>query len=153
MLNVCDHCGSYRVDKQVLDLGTGTGILSLVAVKLGAERVIAVDNDPGAALNTHENAVLNNARGRISIVLGEMNSLQDVTFDLILANIYTDIILDHAERICGFADGSGTVLLSGITLHRNYDVRMKYNRLLRREPVRNRMMEDYSTILYSGIRN
>ncbi|MGC9347433.1 MAG: 50S ribosomal protein L11 methyltransferase [Anaerolineae bacterium] len=98
----------------VLDLGTGTGILAMIAARLGAGRILAVDTDENAVTAARWNVRVNELDQKIRLLHG---SLSDVhrRFDLILANILTHIIIEMAAS--GLADRlqeGGTVVASGI---------------------------------------
>jgi len=98
----------------VLDLGTGSGVLSITAAKHGAASVRAVDIDPIAVASARENV---SANGVASIVHVESGSLEQAraTYDLVLVNILYSVILDLLDR--GLADAlrpNGIVVASGI---------------------------------------
>jgi ribosomal protein L11 methyltransferase len=98
---------------KVLDLGCGTGILSLLAVQLGAKHVVALDNDPQACANAQENMVQNLATN-IEVRCGEITTIENETFDCILANINRNVLQQDSARIFGLMNESGTLLISGI---------------------------------------
>ena len=103
-----------RPSTDVLDLGTGTGILAMTAAKLGAGHILAVDNDEDAVMAARLNADANKLSDRIDLVHG---SLEDVTadYDLVLANILAPIIITMAES--GLAERvrhGGILVVSGI---------------------------------------
>jgi ribosomal protein L11 methyltransferase len=77
----------------VLDLGSGTGILAIAAVRLGASHVVALDNDPHATISCIENVRLNDLEGQVETICGELASITSKSFDLILANSYADLLL------------------------------------------------------------
>jgi ribosomal protein L11 methyltransferase len=84
--------------RRVLDLGTGTGILSLAAMALGAESVVAVDCIRLAARTAHYNVHLNRAETTISVVLGQARHFLDIPYDLVLANLPFHVLRDLAVR-------------------------------------------------------
>ena len=102
----------------VLDVGTGSGILAIAAVKMGATRVIATDIDPEAVRTAEENARLNEVRNQITLLVESV--MDSGRYELVLANILADVIADlllHeglAERV---AD-DGVLILSGIIKQR-----------------------------------
>lgn len=118
---------------RVLDLGSGTGILAIAALLLGAGRAIAVDIEWPAALSCSANAALNGLGSRILTVCGELASLAETGFDLVIANIYADILLPLAEQLVDLTLPGGMLLLSGIPLQDKYDVWRRYTRLGCRE--------------------
>ncbi|MCF8306356.1 MAG: 50S ribosomal protein L11 methyltransferase [Ignavibacteriales bacterium] len=100
--------------KKVLDYGSGTAILAITAVKLGAGDVIALDNDEWCLLNGNENVELNDVKGKIEVKLGSLADLGPDKFDLILANINRHILIENAEMMLQQIQPGGTVILSGI---------------------------------------
>ena len=114
---------------RVLDLGSGTGILAVAAVRLGAASVVAVDIEPAAALSCAANVRLNGMEGRIHTVCGELAAVGGGEFDLLLANIYADIHLALADEMVPLVPPGGTLLLSGIPLQDKFDVQRRFERL------------------------
>jgi ribosomal protein L11 methyltransferase len=98
--------------KRVLDMGCGTGILAILASKLGAEQVIAIDNDPVCYESTLENANLNNVRN-IEALCGSSEVIPNTEFDIILANINRNILLGQMERYSGALKANGEIYFSG----------------------------------------
>jgi ribosomal protein L11 methyltransferase len=98
--------------KKVLDMGCGTGVLAILAVKLGAREVWAVDNNEQACENTRENMALN---GTSSILVhkGEAPFLQGKLFQDIFANINRNVLLDGMKTFSEALLPGGTLLLSG----------------------------------------
>lgn len=98
--------------KRVFDFGTGTGILAILAEKLGAAEVLAVDYDDWCISNATEN-LENNDCGRVTLMKGDTaNVLQQ--FDIILANINRNIIEDNLQYLAKNLVNSGQLLLSGL---------------------------------------
>ena len=79
--------------KTVLDFGTGTGILAILSEKLGALKIIAIDNDDQSIKNAGENFESNNC-SKIELIEGSTVNV-DIKFDIILANVIKGVILDH----------------------------------------------------------
>jgi len=105
-----------KVKGKVLDVGSGTGILSIAAVKMGAAYAVAVDNDPWCYENCIENCALNNVEERIKVVEGEIEIIPEEDFDLVLANIQKNILLLISEKIKTKLNNNGIVVLSGLML-------------------------------------
>ncbi len=99
--------------ERALDVGTGTGILSLAAAARGASRVIAIDNDPDAVAAAEENFARNNLAGRVSVSGLELGAI-DGEFDLIAANITADVLLALAPRLVERLSPGGALILSGL---------------------------------------
>ena len=95
--------------KHVLDLGCGTGILAIAAMKLGAASATAVDNDQDALEVTSSNAT----RNRVNLLISEKLGVER-SFDLVVANIYADILIEYAEKIEHILNPGGLLALSGI---------------------------------------
>lgn len=103
--------------KRVLDVGTGSGILAILASKLGAEAVEAVEIDENAWENALENVALNHC-DNILVILGDINAVEsDKKFDRILANINRNVILDNLPHYVSFLAKNGTISLSGFYEH------------------------------------
>ncbi len=136
--------------EKLLDLGSGTGILSIAALLLGAGQAWCVDIEESAVKSCEQNCLLNNVNDRVVHYCGTLDTLEETGFDLILANIYGDILLDVASDLVAKAKPGTILLLSGILWEYNFDVRRKYQRL-GCEMIKNRMLEDFSTVLLKKI--
>jgi ribosomal protein L11 methyltransferase len=100
-------------NKAVFDFGTGTGILAILAAKLGASDIVAVDNDPQCIENSAENFELNGTRG-ITLSLGDITALPKVkNFDIIIGNITRNVILQFLPQIKERLKENGLFLASG----------------------------------------
>jgi len=96
--------------KKVLDMGCGTGVLAIAALKLGAEAATAIDIDRWSVVNSRENALRNNVE--LTVAEGGIESVNGM-FDVILANINRNILLDQMPvYACSLTDG-GVLCLSG----------------------------------------
>lgn len=100
------------MNKSVLDMGTGTGILAILAKKLGSATTIAIDNDEWAVENAIEN-VANNAIQDIPVFLGTAVPKEYNGFDVILSNITLNYNLDNYPMYVQLTQAGGFVLLSG----------------------------------------
>jgi ribosomal protein L11 methyltransferase len=99
-------------DKTVLDFGTGTGILAILASKSGASEIQGIDNDPWSIENAREN-LSRNQTGNIRLLLsGEIPPRYQ--YDMILANINKHILLEHAFALCESLNKGGGLIISGI---------------------------------------
>ena len=99
-------------NKKVLDFGTGTGVLAILAQKMGAYNVLAIDYDENCITNAQENINLNSV---LNISLKKNNSLSDETgcYDIILSNITRNIILLNLPDIARLLIENGTFVASG----------------------------------------
>jgi ribosomal protein L11 methyltransferase len=97
-----------------LDLGTGTGLLALVAHHLGAGGVFARDDDPDAVEVAREVLEANGAAGAIALALGSIAGLAPASFDGVVANIVAPFFLEHAEEVCALLRPGGILLATGI---------------------------------------
>lgn len=99
-------------NKSVLDFGTGTGILAILAEKLGAAQILAIDNDTWAIENSEENIVRNGVK---KIELRLTDKVPDAQkFDVILANINKNVILENLNTLKQQLNANGDLLISGI---------------------------------------
>jgi ribosomal protein L11 methyltransferase len=98
--------------KKVLDMGCGTGILAIMASKLGAAEITAIDYDPVCYDSTIENAALNGIQN-ITALCGSKEVIPDEQFDVILANINRNILLDQMQRYSEVLQPDGELYLSG----------------------------------------
>jgi ribosomal protein L11 methyltransferase len=101
-------------NERILDVGSGTAILSIVAVKLGAKSAIAFDIDEWSFLNGKENVERNGLSGIIDIRLGEIGTIPETNFDIVLANINTHIILSVQNELFAKVKKNGKLFLSGL---------------------------------------
>lgn len=98
--------------KKVLDMGCGTGILAILAKKLGAGHVKAVDNFPTAVENSEENALKNGVTD-IEFVTGEIEKVAGEHFDIILSNITRNVNKSYLSAYAGMLSKGGIAILSG----------------------------------------
>jgi ribosomal protein L11 methyltransferase len=99
-------------NKSVLDFGTGTGILAICAVKMGAKEVTAIDNDQWSIENARENFEKNDCGGIELIKADKID--EGKKYDLILANINRNVILDNLGSMKNCLPPGGQILLSGL---------------------------------------
>lgn len=98
--------------KKVLDMGCGTGILAFLAAKKGAAALTAIDYDQVCYESTVENAALNNINN-VEIICGGKEVIPDASYDVILANINRNILLDQIERYAAVLKSGGEIVYSG----------------------------------------
>lgn len=101
-----------EIPAQVLDMGTGTGVLAIVAEKLGAVHVVAVDIEDWSVENTIENTTRNECT-KIEAICGDVDVLEGRSFGLILANINKNVLKAHMQSYAKMLETNGILLLSG----------------------------------------
>jgi ribosomal protein L11 methyltransferase len=129
-LELLEACMAQVVPQEtdIIDVGCGSGILSIAALKLGARRAVAVDIDPQAVSVAQENAALNGVTAGLEVGLGSVAELRDGFFtirsgQIVLANILALVIIQLLGA--GFADllaPGGTAIFSGILAEQEGDV-------------------------------
>ena len=98
--------------KSVLDMGTGTGVLAIIAEKLGAKSIFAPDIDEWSYNNAIENCELNNCKS-IEIAHGGHETVGERTFELVIANINKNILIQHFSVYSKALKPKGKLLISG----------------------------------------
>lgn len=99
---------------RVLDVGTGTGILSIAAAKLGAEKAIGIDIDEWSLDNGIENTIRNKVEHIVEIRIGSLETVHENDFTLIVANIVRNTLLELLDGMIGKLAENGTLILSGL---------------------------------------
>lgn len=100
------------IGKAVVDMGTGTGILAILAAMRGAAPVVAIEIDPAAEVNARENMVLNH-QAQIDLRLGDATMLEGCRADVFIANINRNIILNDLEAYAATLNRDAIMILSG----------------------------------------
>jgi len=98
---------------KVLDVGTGSGILSIAAIKLGADTCVGVDNDHWAYENAIENAEINNVKDKFKVILGTIDDVNETNFDFVLANINKNAIIKMIPKFYEKLKDKGFLITSG----------------------------------------
>lgn len=110
---MCRAIKAVGCSGRVLDVGCGTGVLSFVALKAGAAYADAVDIDPWSVESARDAAELNGLAANIEIFEGTVEIVEGRRYDMVLANINRNIILQDIERYVAALNGGGSLLLSG----------------------------------------
>lgn len=134
----------------VLDVGAGSGILSIAAARLGAARVDAVDVESVAEPATNENAAANGVAEKIHFQRGSVGEGQPFwgeQYDVVLANIIARILIELSEAIVAHTKPGGKVVLAGIIESREQDVKNAYEALGMVLDAR-RTREDWISLVY-----
>ena len=112
---------------KVLDAGTGTGILSIAAIKLGASEAIGFDTDEWCFENARENCTINNVSDKVVIRIGDIGVIKENEFDLILANIQKNILMVLCEGFRKRLKKNGIIILSGLLVEDENDIFKEYS--------------------------
>ncbi len=106
--------GLVQPGMKVLDFGTGSGILAILAAKLGASKILGIDNDALAIENAEENAVLNKVGAKIKLTLGSIEAVPNEKYDLIFANLILSQVKEFFPRFKKALKKDGLLIASGI---------------------------------------
>lgn len=98
----------------VFDVGCGSGILSVVSAKLGAERVLGIDLDPMCVKVSKENFEINDVEGNTEAIQGNLLDMVDEKADIIVANIIAEVVAGLIPQLGKFLTDDGMIIASGI---------------------------------------
>ena len=110
---ICRLIHASKPSGRALDVGCGTGVLSFVALKCGAQFVDAIDIDPWSTESAARAAELNGVAERIHIITGTVEAIEGETYDTIYANINRNIILGDIARYTAALNAGGSLYVSG----------------------------------------
>ncbi len=110
----------------VLDVGTGSGVLAIAAVRLGAARAIGIDSDPDAIQSARENLDLNPEALRVTFDLVDLSAGVLPVVDVVTANLTGALLVRSASALLAAARPGGTLILSGIQSHEREEVRRAF---------------------------
>ena len=120
---------SVKPTDRVLDVGTGSGVLAMVALRLGAEAAVGEDFDPVAIDCAREYAQLNGFDGRLTLAVSEAQverAEDSFTPTLVLANLDRQTLLLAADSVCRYATGGARLLLSGLLVDQRAEIEAAY---------------------------
>lgn len=112
-------------ESTVLDVGCGSGILSIAAGLLGARDVLGIDIDPLAVIVSKENAAFNKLEDRINIVEGDLTKGVDYKADIVVANLMADLVVILAKDVRRHLNPGGLYVSSGILAEKKEEVAAK----------------------------
>ncbi len=112
--------GLVRGGERVLDAGTGTGVLAIAALKLGAASALGFDIDSWAQANATENALLNGVADRFAVREGSLDAVPEAPFDLAFANINRNVLVELLPGLAAKLAPGGRLVLAGL-LHSDRD--------------------------------
>ncbi len=136
-----------KPEAKVLDVGTGTGVLAIAALKLGAASAVAIDNDEWCYSNGKENCELNEIGNEMDVRLSEIKDVNEKDFDIILANIQKNILLLISNDIKSRIKKGGILILSGLLVADESDIRNSYESL-GFEYIETKIMEEWIAIVF-----
>jgi ribosomal protein L11 methyltransferase len=105
-------------DKIVFDIGTGTGVLAVLAEKLGAKSIVGTEIDDGSYENALENCALNNCE-KIEMIKGDIQLMEGKQSDLLIANINRNVLVQHLPYYSNNVKPHGLLILSGFFTNDN----------------------------------
>ncbi|MBN1632810.1 MAG: 50S ribosomal protein L11 methyltransferase [Ignavibacteria bacterium] len=117
---MCNNLGEE--DKFMLDFGSGTGILSIAAIKSGVEKVIAIDTDKDAIENSKEYFKTNDVQNSVVLIQCSISDVKESDFDIITANIISEVIKKNISIIYSKLKPGGKLFLSGILIDEKKDI-------------------------------
>lgn len=132
---------------RVLDLGSGTGILSIAAAKMGARAVTALDTSPDAFDSTAMNVALNEVEAVVFAMQGGLELIKDERFDIILANLYGEVLLGLVRDLAKCLQPGGYLVLSGVHYDFNYELRTAFIQA-GLKLLKDRFLENYTTMVF-----
>ena len=113
------HCAP---GKQVLDIGSGSGILAISSVLLGCDRAVGVEIDPTAVRVARENSAINHTDDRVEFLCGDLVQQVGGRYHIVCANIVADVIIRLLPDVGQFMEEGAALILSGIIDEREADV-------------------------------
>ena len=126
-IEALEEAVSGIVPDRMLDVGTGSGILALAALKLGVPRAVGLDNDADALKTAAQNARLNGVEDRLQLICGTPHRL-DLVWPLVVANVLAAPLIEMAPLLVRRVAPGGSLVLSGIPSALETEVAQPYQR-------------------------
>ena len=117
---------STRAAREVIDVGTGSGVLAIAASRLGAVSVVGIDDDPDALQAAEDNLTLNRGAD-VTLTTADLRTASPGTFDLVTANLTGALLIEAAGRLRDLANPGGRLVLSGFLRHEEAGVMAAYS--------------------------
>jgi ribosomal protein L11 methyltransferase len=133
-------------EARVLDIGCGTGVLSIAAARLGARDITAVDTEEDAVEACRRNIALNGVEGMVAVKQGDIGSVRGERYDIILANLYGDLLVEIADDAALLLKPQARLIISGISYEYAYEVKKAFTGL-GLAVTRSRALENYCTFV------
>ncbi len=111
-IDACYHSDD-AAPESALDVGTGTGVLAMACALFGADQVLGIDNDPDAVAAAQENCQRNKLTSKLQITDQDLATISE-RFDLVIANITSNVLTNMAEQLCNHLAPCGKLILAGI---------------------------------------
>jgi ribosomal protein L11 methyltransferase len=131
-------------NRSVLDFGTGTGVLAILAEKCGATKILAIDNDEWSIANAKENIKKNNCE---AIIVELSSKLPDKKFDIILANINKNVLVENMSQLKECLCENGCLLMSGLLTTDEEDI-IKASRSVELQLKNKTVKDNWISLLY-----
>jgi ribosomal protein L11 methyltransferase len=113
-------------NRSVLDVGTGSGVLAIAAVGLGAAHALGIDHDPDAIVSATENLALNPEVEGVEFRVADLMSSPLPTSDVVTANLTGALLVRAADRLMALVRPGGTLIVSGLMAEEEATVRSAY---------------------------
>ncbi|MGD8780417.1 MAG: 50S ribosomal protein L11 methyltransferase [Ignavibacteria bacterium] len=114
-------------EKRIIDVGTGTGILSIASAKLGAENILGIDNDEWCLINATENVRKNYVEDKVEIRKAELHEVNESDFDFVIANINKNVLQEICDTINDKIFCNGKLILTGLLIEDEKDILKSYS--------------------------
>jgi ribosomal protein L11 methyltransferase len=103
-------------DKYMLDFGSGTGILTIAAVKLGVDKAVAIDIEEEAEENSAEYFMINGVSPNVTFYRSDISGIKETGFDVVCANIIRSVIVENINSIYAKLKPGGKIFISGVLI-------------------------------------